>query len=215
MSDLFLPQRSAWTRRTKGLPREPKAGDRGPVMDALLEVTDAAGGLEYSRGQLSRAIIVAQEEFDAAREGMPDLREVHSWGGNTVPVYYEFCNAVAWTRTVKDRYEDRLLTAVQHDAELVIRLQKIRARANAELEDARRLAQCGLHKYTPPYPLAGAKLVEGGQLIDPVPIITNPNDFRANLGNMPAGRHAASLVAGFWGAVNHLINGLLDVFYPE
>jgi hypothetical protein len=79
----------------------------------------------------------------------------------------------------------------------VIRLQKIRARANAELEDARRLAQCGLHKYTPPYPLAGAKLVEGGQLIDPVPIITNPNDFRANLGNMPAGRHAASLVAGF------------------
>jgi hypothetical protein len=43
---------------------------------------------------------------------MPDLREVHSWGGNTAPVYYEFCNAVAWTRTVKDRYEDRLLTAV-------------------------------------------------------------------------------------------------------
>ena len=52
-------------------------------------------------------------------------------------------------------------------------------------------------------------------MIYPVPIITNPNDFRANLGNMPAGRHAASLVAGFWGAVNHLIDGLLDVFYPE
>jgi len=52
MSDLFLPQRSAWTRRTmKGLPQEPKTGDLGPpVMDALLEVTDAAGGLEYSRG---------------------------------------------------------------------------------------------------------------------------------------------------------------------
>jgi hypothetical protein len=200
----------------KGLPQEPKTGDRGPVMDALLEVTDAAGGLEYSRGQLGRAIIVAQEEFDAAREGMPELRETHSWGGrNTPAVYYEFCNAVAWARTVKDRYEDRLLPAIQHDAELVIRLQKIRARANAELEDARRLAQCGLHKYTPPYPLAGAKPVEGGQLIYPVPIITNPNDFRANLGNMPAGRHAASLVAGFWGAVNHLIDGLLDVFYPE
>jgi hypothetical protein len=52
-------------------------------------------------------------------------------------------------------------------------------------------------------------------LIYPVPIITNPNDFRANLGNMPAGRHAASLVEEFWAAVNHLINGLLDVFSPE
>jgi hypothetical protein len=111
MTDLFLPQRFSWTNRVKGLPKEPKTGDRGPVLDALLEVTDAAGGLEYSRGQLGRAIVVAQEEFDAAREGMPDLREVHSWWGgrNTSPVYYEFCNAVAWTRTVKDRYEDRLL----------------------------------------------------------------------------------------------------------
>ena len=49
------------------LPVQPKTGDREPVMDALYEMVDAAGGLEYSRETLCRIIVIAQEEFKKVR----------------------------------------------------------------------------------------------------------------------------------------------------
>jgi hypothetical protein len=66
--DLFLPQRREWMHRAmfSGLPAVPTTGDRGPVLEAVADIVDAAAGLEYSRIQLHRAIAVAQDEFDAA-----------------------------------------------------------------------------------------------------------------------------------------------------
>lgn len=43
---------------------QPQTGDRGPVMDALDAICDAAGGLEHSREAFSRVMAIAQEEFD-------------------------------------------------------------------------------------------------------------------------------------------------------
>ena len=214
--DFFLPLRFSWMQRAlfRGLPVEPKTGDLDPVRDAVLEIVDAAAGLEYSRDQLSRVMAVAQEEYDPLRKTLPNA-SADSWGGrNTPAVYYEFCNAVAWTRAVKDRYTDRLCPTVKHDPALWTRLQKVRSKVNAEFEDARLLAQCGLHKYTLPYPGAGPKVV-GGNLIYRVPRITSPEDFRANLRNLSDDRHVASVVAGFWSAVTQFVEGLLDVFYPQ
>src|SRR5436309_1134668 len=198
-----------------GVPKEPKQGDLGPVMDAVGEIVDAAGSLEYSRVQLHRVLNVAQAEFAAAQMGFPSLSEVQSWGGrNTPAVYYEFYNSVAWTRAVEDRYVDRLRDAVKHDPVLWVNLQKIRSRAKVEFDDARVLAKCALHKYTPPYALAGARVVERGALIYPVPIIRNPEEFRENLRNIPPDRHVVTVVEGFWTAVSRFVDGLLDVFYP-
>ncbi len=47
--DLFLAQRTAWFRGMIGVPAELARLDRGPVMEALPEVVDAAGGVEFSR----------------------------------------------------------------------------------------------------------------------------------------------------------------------
>ena len=96
---------------------------------------------------MSRALAVAQEEFDAALKGLPDLLHSHTWGGgNTPAVYYEFCNAATWTRAVADRYMDRLYPAVKHDSVLWTTLQKLRSRANAQLEDARVLLTSGTRR---------------------------------------------------------------------
>jgi hypothetical protein len=216
--DLFLPQRFSWMNRAmfSGLPTQPKTGDLGPVRDALTEIVDAAGGLEHTRHQVGRAMTVAQDEFDAARKSQPDFPHPDSWGGRNTPVvYYEFCSAVAWTRAVKDRYMDRLHPSVKHDSALWTTLQRVRSRADAQFEDARLLAQCVLHKYTPPYPLAGPKVGEGGILIYRVPRITDPDDFRANLSSLADDRHVASLVDEWWLAIAQFVDGLLDVFYPN
>jgi len=217
-TDLFLSQRREWMNRAlfSGLPAVPTTGDRGPVKDAIADIVDAAAGLEYSRIQLHRAIVIAQAEFDAARRGLPDLERASAWGGkNTPAVYYEFYNAVAWTRAVKDRYGEVLRDAVKHDPALWTTLQKIRSGATRELEDARLLAKCSLHKFTPPYPLAGPKIADDGSLIWRVPEIVDADDFRANLGTLMDSRHVVSIVEGFWLAVSRLVEAILDTFYPR
>jgi len=213
-AEYFLARRFGWMHRTmfRGLPVRPKTGDRGPVKDALLEIVDAAGALEYSRERLSRIMTIAQAEFERCSKGL-DFLGASSWGGtNTPAVYYEFCNAVAWTRGVKGRYEEQLRQAIAHDPELWKELQKVRSRtAQREFEEARVLAKCSLHIFTPPYSNAGAQ-IEGGALIYPIPEIINPDDFRAN--RLVAGRHAASLVDQFWAATEKFVDELLDVFHP-
>jgi hypothetical protein len=215
MADFFLPRQHSWMVRPMGFPERPTTGDRGPVRDALLDVVDAAGGLEHSRTQLDRIIASAQAELEDALKGQPSLPDGEFWGGrNTPAVYHEFGNAVAWTRAVDDRYrKNRLLPTVQHDPGLLRDLQEIRRStgAGAQFEEARRLARVSLHKFTPPYPGAGAK-VEGGVLVYPVPIIVDPDDFRAN--RLVAGRHVVS-VDDLWAAVERFVDQLLDVFYPR
>ena len=157
---------------------------------------------------------IAETEFDAAKKAFRDLQDVPVWGGrNTPAVFHEFCNAVAWTRAVDDRYRDRLRPALGHDPELWKEVQKIRSTtAGRPLEEARRLAKVGLHKFTPPYPGAGAK-VEDGTLTYPVPEIRNPDDYCGN--RVVPGRHAESIVEEFWAAVQRFVDQLLDVFYPR
>ena len=40
------------------VPEKPATGDKSPVMDALRELIDAGGGLEFSRGELIRVIAI-------------------------------------------------------------------------------------------------------------------------------------------------------------
>jgi hypothetical protein len=217
-SDLFVRHRFGWMQRAmlRGYPVEPKTGDLGPVREAVAGIVDAASGLEYSREQVRRVIAVAQAEFDAAASaGFAELVESDVWAGRKTPaVYYEFYNAVAWTRAVKDRYADRLHPAVRHDPDLWKRLQIIRSSADTKFEDARLLAKCSLHKYTPPYTLAGPKITEGGKLIYLVPRIVDADDPLAYFGTMSEHRHVISLVTEFWDAVSIFVERLLDVFYP-
>lgn len=211
-SDLFLPQRHSWLKRLVGVPARPKGGDRGPVMDALFEILDAAGGLEYSREALRRAIVIAQGEF----ETLCKPQDVTTWAGaNTPAIYYEFCNAIVWTRTVEDRYIEQLIPAIKHEPDLWKNLQKIRSRsAKSQFKDARLLAKCSLHKFTPPYASFSAK-VEGSTLIYPVvDRIVDAENFRANL-HFASGRHAAALIDEYWNAVVRFMDGLLEVFYPS
>ena len=194
-----------------GYPARPTTGDRSPVLDALLDIADAAGGLEHSCAQLGHVIAVARAEFEEVQGFPKDL-----WGGwtgrNTPAVYLEFCNAVAWTRAVADRYGDRLHPAVRHDPDLWRELQRIRSTAAKQFEEARLLAQVGLHKFTPPYPGAAAK-IEDGALVYPVPKILNVDDYRRN--PLVPGRHVASVVNDLWPAVERFVDQLLDVFYPS
>jgi hypothetical protein len=194
-----------------GVPREPAALDRGPVMDALREIVDAAGGLEYARESLLRTVELAQQEYDQ----LVILPHPPTWAGVHTPrVYYEFSNAVAWTRTVKDRIEDRLRPSVRADAALWDRLKDIRRNAaGPQLEDARLLAKCGLHKFTPPYANAPATVDNGVLLYPVVDRIVNAEDFRANL-MFNLGRHVVSVSEDYLAAVTRLVDGLLQVFYP-
>jgi hypothetical protein len=182
------------------------------VKEAVAGIVDAAAGLEYSRAQLHRAITIAQEEFNPLRNDSPDLAPADVWGGRNVPaVYYEFYNAVAWTRAVRDRYNEPLHQAVKHDPDLWKTLQKIRSKANAEFEDARLLAKCSLHRFTPPHVLAGPKARADGVLIHRVPKIRNEG---AIVGRLSDDRHIENIVAAFWSAVSRFVEELLDVFYP-
>ena len=214
-ADYFLPRRFAWMRRTLGVPVCPTTGDLTPVKDTLLDIVDAAGGLEYSRMQLKRMIKIAQAEFEQQVSQACRASLTHGWGGaNTPAVYFEFCNAVAWTRGVADRFEKKLCPAVKkHDADLLRELGKVRSRTvtGREFDEAHRLAACSLHHFVPPFSQAGAQ-VNGGTLIYPIPQIKNQGDFRAN--KLIAGRHAEVLVDNFWAATEKFVDGLLDVFYP-
>jgi hypothetical protein len=194
-----------------GVPVEPAQLDRQPVMEALPEVVDAAGGLEFSRDQLRRVVAAAQEEFAALCQ--PPYPP--TWAGrNTPPVYYCFVDAVAWTRAVKDRFQDRLRPALEADLPLRMRVSRIYSHAGATFEDARLLAQCGLHKFTPPHDNASAR-IENGVLIYPVADrIVDPDDVRANL-SFGAGRQVVGVVDTYWDAVRQFIDGLLDIFHPQ
>lgn len=209
--DLFLPRRHDWFLRIMGVPAEPRAGDRGPVRDALYEIVDAAGGLEYSRAALREVIAIAQEEFNVVCISP----HASNWAGASTPaVYYEFCNAVAWTRGFDDRYKDRLRPALLHDLALWKRCQALRSKtAGSEFEDARSIAKCGLHKFTPPYANFSAKVKDGTLVYPVVDRIIDPENFRSNL-QFAAGRHVTALVGKYWGAVVAFIEQLLDVFYP-
>lgn len=208
--EFFLPRRLGWMKRGLfgGMPVRPTMGDRGPVYEAIADIVDAAGALEHSRGQLARVIEAARIEFETLHSGPPP----DVWAGaNTPAVYHQFYNAVAWTRAVSDRYGDRLHPAVKHDPVLWVDLQKIRSTAATQFEEARLLAKVSLHKFTPPYTGAGAK-VEAGVLVYPVPKIVDADDYRKN--PLVPGRHAAFLVNDFWAAVEKFVDQLLDVFYP-
>ena len=121
MPDLFLPQRRGWFARMIGVPVAPAQLDREPVMEALREVVDAAGGVEFSRQELLRVVAAAQEEFIALCQ--PPFPP--TWAGrNTPAVYYSFVEAVTWTRNVKDRFQDRLRPSVKADLPLRERISK-------------------------------------------------------------------------------------------
>ena len=219
-SGVYLKRRHEWVIRLikGGVPVQPSTGDRGPVMDALYDLVDAAGAVEFCRQEFSRVASIGQKEFEEAEEKLKKLGSgspFKNWGGATTPAaYYAFQNTVNWARTVKDRFEERLLKAIGHDQDLKKTVQRIRQEtAGPQLEDARELAGCGLHRLTPPYAGHGAK-VEGSKLIYPIPDrVDNKHDFRANL-RFDAGRHAEVLVEEYWEAVTHFMDRLLDVFYP-
>lgn len=161
---IFLMRRRDWFDRVAmGIPEKPAAGDRGDVRYALLDLIDAAGGLEFSRGELLRVIGIAQEEYSSAMRAwnqQSDQRVIDAWGGATVPaVYFAFFEAVTWTRTVIDRFQEPLKEVVQpHDRELWKSLQRIRSESGGQLfDDARTLAGISLHWYSPPHAGCGAR----------------------------------------------------------
>ena len=76
---IFLMRRHGWFLRVMRVPEKP--ANRGPVMDALLDLIDAGGGLEFSRGELVRVIAIAQAEYDSLQPGLGKPSEMRSWGG--------------------------------------------------------------------------------------------------------------------------------------
>jgi hypothetical protein len=148
-SGIFLRRRRDWFLRViSSLPVRPASGDIGAVQNALLDLIDAAGGFEFSRGELFRIMAISQEEYSSlqAEAGQPVLH-IHMWGGVTVPaVYCAFFEAVTWTRTVIDRFQDPLKLVVQPlDPDLWKSLQKIRRESGGQaFDDARTLAGVSL-----------------------------------------------------------------------
>ena len=105
-------------------------------------------------------------------------------GGATTPaVYFAFFEAATWTRTVKDRFEGRLKSAVQpQDCELWNALQRIRSQSVGRVfEDARSLAGTSLHWYSPPHAGFGAKIVEGKLIYPIIDSVVDHQDFRNNI----------------------------------
>jgi hypothetical protein len=218
---IFLMRRRDWFHRVvMGIPEKPAAGDRGDVRHALLDLIDAAGGLEFSRGELLRVIGIAQEEYSSAMRAwdqQSDQRVIDAWGGATVPaVYVAFFEAVTWTRTVIDRFQEPLKEVVQpHDQELWKALQRIRSESGGQVfDDARTLAGISLHRYSPPHAGCGAKIVNGKLIYPVVDNVDDQQDFRHNL-NFSKGRHAEMLVEEYWKAVCIFIDRVLDEFYPQ
>ncbi len=214
---IYLARRHAWILQIikGGVPAQPVPGDRKPVMDALWEIVDAAGGLEFSRMELRRVIGLAQQEFSSL-EPIPGPPQVTNWADATTPaVYYAFYHGVYWTRTVIDRYEELLGPALSHDRALWNSLQRTRSEAGGSaFDDARALAGIALHKWTSPYSGFSAK-VEGQKLVYPVvDRIVDRENLRANL-RFSSGRHVEALIEEYWEAVCRFIDRLLDVFYPS
>lgn len=218
---IFLMRRRDWFHRVAmGIPEKPTAGDRRAVRDALLDLIDAAGGLEFSRGELLRVIGIAQEEYSSAMRALgqqSDKLVIDAWGGATVPaVYFAFFEAVTWTRTVIDRFQEPLKEVVQpHDPELWKTLQRIRSESGGQVfNDARTLAGVSLHWYSPPHAGCGAKIVNGKLVYPVVDNVDNEQDFRNNL-NFSKGRHAETLVDEYWKAVCIFIDKILHEFYSQ
>ena len=183
-------------------------------MDALNDLIDAGGGLEFSRGELIRVIAIAQAEYDSLQPGLGKPSEVGMWGGATTPaVYFAFFEAATWTRTVRDRFDERLKLAVQpQDSNLWNVLQRIRSKSVGRVfEDARGLASTNLHWYSPPYAGCGAKIVEGKLIYPIVDSVDDREDFRNNI-KFDKGRHAEVVVEEYWNLICHFIDGILDEF---
>lgn len=216
-SGIFLMRRHGWFLRVMtSLPVQPASGDRGAVQNALLDLIDAAGGLEFSRGELFRIIAISQEEYSSLQTGVGDPVP-RMWGGATVPaVYCAFFEAVTWTRTVIDRFQEPLKAVVQpHDPVLWKSLQKIRSESGGPVfDDARTLAGVSLHWYSPPYAGCGAKVVNGRLIYPVVDRVDDKQDFRSNL-RFDKGRHAEMLVEEYWNAVCRFTDNILDEFYPK
>jgi hypothetical protein len=215
---IFLKRRRDWFHRAMGVPVKPASGDLGAVRDALLDIIDAAGGLEFSRGELLRVIGMAQAEYSFLIENsVPHYPQApHSWSGATTPaVYCAFFEAVTWTRTVKDRFEEPFrLTVRPHDQALWKTLARIRKETVGEVfEDARALAGVSLHRYSPPYAGCGAKIVDGKLVYRVVDTVEDKQDFRNNL-KFDKGREVEMLIEEYWTAVCIFMDRLLDEFYP-
>ena len=73
-------RRAGWFHRVMMVPEKPATGDRKPVMDALVDLIDAGGGLEFSRGELLRIIAIAQAEYDSQQPGLGKPSEFRPWG---------------------------------------------------------------------------------------------------------------------------------------
>src|SRR5512138_308876 len=84
-SGIFLKRRRDWFQRAMGkVPVKPASGDLAAVQDALLDVIDAASGLEFSRGELFRIMAMSQKEYSSLQSGV-DQEEPRLWGGATAP----------------------------------------------------------------------------------------------------------------------------------
>ena len=216
-SGIFLKRRRDWFHRAMAtVPVKPAAGDLGAVRDALLDLIDAAGGLEFSRGELFRIMAMSQKEYSSLQSGV-DQEVPRMWGGATVPaVYCAFFEAVTWTRTVKDRFEEPFRLTVQpHDRALWHALGRIRTESVGKVfEDARTLAGVSLHRYSPPYAGCGAKVVNGNLVYQVVDTVEDKQDFRNNL-KFDKGREVEMLVEEYWTAVCIFIDRVLDEFYPK
>jgi hypothetical protein len=214
---IFLMRRHEWFLRVMMLPQRSDTGDLGAVQDALLDVIDAAGGVEFSRGELLRVIEIAQEEYSSLQPKTGILADVRSWSGATTPaVYYAFFETAFWTRTVLDRFKEPLKSAIQpYDGNLWNKLQRIRSISGGRVfEDARCLARVGLHRYTPPYAGSGARVVDGRLIYPIIDAVTDDQNFRNNL-RFEKGRDAEMLAEEYWSAICRFVDGILDEFYSK
>lgn len=214
---IFLKRRRDWfCRIISSLPVKPALGDIAAVQNALLDLIDAAGGLELSRGELFRIMAISQEEYSSLNNEEV-ASGIRMWGGATVPaVYYAFFETAIWTRTVIDRFQEPLKLVIQpKDDALWKSLQKIRSESGGQVfDDARTLAGTSLHWYLPPYAGCGAKVVNGKLIYPVVDTVDDKHDFRSNL-KFDKGRDAEMLVEEYWEAVCLFIDKVLDEFYPN
>ena len=219
---LYLPKSHTWFLQTMhGVPVEPKTGDREPVMYAINDIVDAGGTLEYAREALRRDIGIAQQEYEVLTA--PFDEPIETWAGSsTRAVFYAFYNAVTATRTVKDRFKERLIDEAlnqDYNAPLRVQLWKIRNEAAGSVfEDAQNLAGCYLHRFTPPHPGFSSKVVDG-EVIYPIVNAIRTTSQRAYpeilRDNFKLGRHASAVIDQYWDSVSNFIDRLVILFYPK
>jgi hypothetical protein len=102
-----------------------------------------------------------------------------------------------------------------HDGVLWTRLNRLRHRSGGRVFlDAQNLAGIILHRFSPPYEGAGAKIV-GGKLIYPLTDrVVDKKDFRNN-SKFAEGRHVEMVVEEYWNGVCCFVDGMLHEFYPR